>query len=95
MPEYVYQCRNCGYKFKHVHGMKEVIQVSCPHCGGTENARVPQPFAYHVAVMDAGQRKARDIYHHLLSRRDPARVEAGEYTHRKAIENGTGNTQSD
>lgn len=88
MPEYVYQCRECGYKFKKIHKIEEVIQISCPYCGGTNTGRIPQPFAFSVKIMDAGQRKAREISHYLESKRDKARVEAGEYSLRKAMENG-------
>lgn len=86
MPQYVYRCRLCDYKFPVIHAMKEVIQVSCPRCGGTHSERVPQPFAFRVEIPDAGQRRAKEIAAYLNSKRDKARAEAAEYNYRKANE---------
>lgn len=83
MPIYVYQCENCDDKFSVHARMKEVIQVSCPRCGGSDVRRIPQPFAYHVQITDTGQRKAREIYHYLKNKRDPARAEAERETYEK------------
>lgn len=88
MPEYVYQCGSCGWKFKAFHSIQNVPRLRCEYCGSTNVFRIPQPFAYHVKVMDSGQRKAKEISEYLMSKRDKARAEAEEYTYRKETEHG-------
>lgn len=39
MPFYRYECRNCGYEFRHLHIHGVDDDVACPKCGGTELER--------------------------------------------------------
>ncbi len=39
MPFYRYQCRNCGYEFRHLHMGDVDDNVSCPKCAGTDLER--------------------------------------------------------
>lgn len=87
MPEYVYQCQSCEWKFKVIHKIGDDGVVRCERCGSDAVFRIPQPFAYHVRVMDSGQRKAKEISQYLMSKRDKSRAEAEEYTYRKEQEN--------
>lgn len=88
MPEYVYQCRDCGWKFRAFHSMYSEKKLRCEYCGSLDVFRIPQPFAYRVKIMDSGQRNAKEISEYLTSKRDKARAEAEEYTYRKEMEHG-------
>jgi putative FmdB family regulatory protein len=39
MPFYRYQCRNCGYEFRHLHLNGSEDHVTCPKCEGTDLER--------------------------------------------------------
>ncbi|MFC2079720.1 FmdB family zinc ribbon protein [Candidatus Bipolaricaulota bacterium] len=39
MPFYRYECRNCGYDFRHLHRDGVDEEVACPKCKGTDLER--------------------------------------------------------
>jgi putative FmdB family regulatory protein len=43
MPQYDYQCSQCGTVFEVEHGMAEKPKVKCPQCGSTRTAKVFNP----------------------------------------------------
>lgn len=85
---YVYGCSDRNHPIVEVsHGMKEVIHLSCDVCGQPMK-RIPQVFNAHFPNADSGIRNAKEITSFLKEKRNKnkARVEAGEYSRRKAQE---------
>jgi putative FmdB family regulatory protein len=41
MPFFRYECRNCGYEFRHLHVEGADDPVTCPKCAGTDLERQP------------------------------------------------------
>ncbi len=49
MPTYEYRCTQCRRKSsRFFRSISQVTDVSCPHCGGADMARVPSSFAVHT-----------------------------------------------
>jgi hypothetical protein len=67
--------------------MKEVIHLSCQVCDQPMH-KIPQAFNAHFPNADSGIRNAKEITSFLVERRNKnkARMEAREYTKRKAQE---------
>lgn len=85
---YVYGCKDRNHPTVEVsHGMKEVIHLSCSVCGQPMH-KIPQAFNAHFPNADSGIRNAKEITSYLKEKRNKnkARVEAGEYSRRKAQE---------
>jgi len=86
---YVYGCNDKNHPTVEVsHGMKEVItSLSCSVCGQPMH-KIPQVFNAHFPNADSGIRNAKEITSYLKEKRNKnkARVEAGEYSRRKAQE---------
>jgi len=88
-PLYVYGCENKDHPTKEIrHGIKEVIQsLLCDMCGQPMK-RIPQVVNASFPNADSGIRNAKEITSFLVERRNKnkARMEAREYTKRKAQE---------
>jgi len=85
---YVYGCNDKNHPTVEVsHGMKEVINLSCSVCDQPMH-KIPQAFNAHFPNADSGIRNAKEITSYLKEKRNKnkARVEAGEYSRRKAQE---------
>lgn len=85
---YVYGCKDRNHPTKEIrHGMKEVIHLSCSVCGQPMK-RIPQVVNASFPNADSGIRNAKEITSFLVERRNKnkARMEAREYTKRKAQE---------
>ena len=85
---YVYGCVNKNHPTVEVsHAMKEVVKLSCDVCGQPMH-KIPQAFNAHFPNADSGVRNAKEITSFLIEKRNKnkARIEASEYSRRKAKE---------
>ena len=85
---YVYGCKDRKHPTVEVsHSMKEVVHLSCSICGQPMH-KIPQVIQAFFPNADSGIRNARDVTNFLVEKRNKnkTRIEASEYTHRKANE---------
>jgi putative FmdB family regulatory protein len=62
MPIYEYSCHACGQVFEHLllPSRAETLEVSCPHCRGTEVERMMSAFAVSSeGIRDANLQRAK------------------------------------
>lgn len=51
MPLYDYRCNNCGRTTTvFTRSISQRVEPRCPHCGGTDMARLVSRFAYHKTI---------------------------------------------
>lgn len=87
MPTYVYRCDN-DHRQEITHTMSFGGHFVCPKCGKSMK-RVPQVVKFAFAIMDAGQKNAKEINSYLEEKykNNKARREANQYE-REVSKNG-------